>query len=163
MDTGERCLPEHFDKSRQRVNRKHPFQFETNKILDNLCNDVISNYKLFISKNRIPTVSELKATIKPKREEEILSNKNIADYFDNFEKYQISQNLATSTKGHYRTLQRTFGKYEREKKEKITLDSFDEIKHSKFVEWFIYEKDNIPNTVMKRNGLLKTLVVLHFE
>jgi hypothetical protein len=30
MDTGERCLPEHFDKIKQQVNRKHSLQFETN-------------------------------------------------------------------------------------------------------------------------------------
>ena len=42
MYTRQNCLPECFDKNRHRVNRKHPLQFETNKILDNLCSNVVA-------------------------------------------------------------------------------------------------------------------------
>ncbi len=46
MSTGEKCLPEHFDKNKQRANKKHPFQVETNFILDKLCADAMSHYKM---------------------------------------------------------------------------------------------------------------------
>ncbi len=155
--TGERCLPEHFDKGKMRVNRKHPFQIETNSILNNLCESTESHYKQFISKGKIPSVQELKEAIKPKSEEETSSSKHsMSDYFDLNERHQISKGNARSTKYNYRTLQRMFSKYEKDKKERIELHSFDEIQHTKFINWCIYELDNIPNTVAKRNGFIKS-------
>jgi len=155
MDTGERCLPDHFDKSRQLTTRAHPFQHETNAILAKLANDVVSEYKKNIAKGKIPTPTELKDAVKPKNTIDI-KNLSMADYFDLNERHQISKGNARTTKYNYRTLQNMFSKYEKEKKEKIELHTFDEIVHTKFINWCIYELDNIPNTIAKRNGFIKS-------
>ncbi|WP_041263656.1 Arm DNA-binding domain-containing protein [Bernardetia litoralis] len=70
MSTGEKCLPIHFDKKKQRVNQKHPFRVEVNIILDNLCVSAMSHYKMSVAKGIIPSVQELKEAIKPKTKEE---------------------------------------------------------------------------------------------
>ncbi|WP_291726194.1 site-specific integrase [Bernardetia sp.] len=157
MTTGERCLPEHFDKKKQRVNKKHPFQIETNSILNNLCESVESHYKQFIAKGKVPSVQELRSAVKPKEKKELINGTKIsmADYFDLFERHLISQRRSRSTKYKYRTLQRMFSKYQREKKEKIDLSTFDEITHTKFINWCIYDLDNAPSTIGKRNGFIK--------
>ncbi|WP_338813165.1 site-specific integrase [Bernardetia sp. Wsw4-3y2] len=156
LDTGERVLPEHFDKARQRVNRKQPFHVEINMILDRFCTEVVLAYKKSIAKGVLPSTKELREIVKPKAKDEIEKNSHsMADYFDLFERHLISQRRSRSTKYKYRTLQRMFSRYEKQKKIKIRLDSFDEIDHAKFTNWCIYELDNVPSTVSKRNGFIK--------
>jgi hypothetical protein len=70
LDTGERVLPEHFDKARQRVNRKHPFHVEINIILDRFCTEVVLAYKTSVAKGILPSTKELREVIKPKLKEE---------------------------------------------------------------------------------------------
>ena len=56
---------------------------EVNSTLDKLCNDVVYNYKVSISKGIIPSVEELKEAIKPKTKEELnLEQQDIEYYFE---------------------------------------------------------------------------------
>jgi integrase len=156
MDTAERCLPEHFDKTKQRVNRKHPFHTEINSTLDKLCNDLVYNYKVSISKGVIPTIEELKEAIKPKTKEEInLKEQSIEYYFDLLYRNQVARGIKKGTTTNFKTLRNTILKFEKHTKLKVTLSNFDSLLHTKFVEYLIYEIDLSPNTLATRNKHIK--------
>lgn len=156
MDTGERCLPENFDRVKQRVTRKHPFQIETNSILNRLCTEVVAEYKRFKLKGVIPSREQLKKAIKPKREKDIeITNQDIGYYFDLLQRKQIVNGISKATQSNYKTLRSRLALYERDRKIKLTFKDFDSIRHTDFMEWLIYEKNNHPNTIAKRNQCLK--------
>ncbi len=156
MYTGQNCLPECFDKNRQRVNRKHPLQFETNKILDNLCSNVVAYYKISIAKGIIPSVEELKDAVKPKTKEEInLDEQDIEYYFDLLNRNHVARGIKKGTTTNFRTLKNTFIKFEKHTGSKITLSNFDSILHTQFVEYLIYKIDMGLNTLATRNKHIK--------
>jgi integrase len=156
MDTGERVIPEHFDKSKQRVNRKHPFNLEINSTLDKLCNDLIYNYKVSIAKGIIPSVEELKEAIKPKTKEEFnLEEQDIEYYFSLLNRNQVARGIKKGTTTNFITLKNTILKFEKHTNTKVTLANFDSLLHTKFVEFLIYEIDISPNTLATRNKHIK--------
>lgn len=152
--TGEACLSEHFEKTKQRVNRKHPFQLETNAILNKFCTDVVAEYKRFKLQGIIPTKEQLKEAIRPKKEEEI-AKYDMGYYFDTLERKQIVNGKAKATRQNYKTLRSRLALYERDRKVKLTFEGFDSMRHTDLMEWLIYEKNNHPNTIAKRNQCLK--------
>lgn len=154
MYTGESCLPEHFDKNKKRVNRKHPFQIETNIILDNYCRNVVAEYKRYKATGVIPTKQQLKQAIKPKKKEDT-EGQNMGYYFDLINRQKIIEGRAKNTRSTYITLRNRLALYEKHRKIKLSFETFDAIRHTDFMEFLIYDIENHPNTIAKRNQTLK--------
>ncbi len=152
ISTGIVVAPIQWDKTQQKVNRRHKNYSDLNRHLDFLVSKVDKAYWEMVYSNETPTPERLKQILKPAKEQE--GEKTFWDYLKIYLNAE-SVSITEATKRKIKSVFSVIKRYETFSGNPITFQSIDYQFYSGYVNYLIEERNLLSNTIGKHIKCLK--------